>query len=65
MTAGPDQDRAIEQYREVLVSEATRESAPDLDAIELQRRGPQWLKNVADPIVVYRAAAGKPITTRS
>ena len=40
---------------EVLVSEATREAAGAMDAIELERRGPQWLKNVADPIVVYRA----------
>jgi len=40
---------------EVLLSEATREAAGTLTAIELNRRGPQWLKNVADPIVVYRA----------
>ena len=40
---------------EVLLSETTREAAGDLDSIELQRRGPQWLKNVAEPIVVYRA----------
>lgn len=40
---------------EVLLSEATREAAGPLTAIELNRRGPQWLKNVAEPIVVYRA----------
>lgn len=40
---------------EVLLSEATREAAGALTAIELNRRGPQWLKNVAEPIVVYRA----------
>ena len=40
---------------EVLLSEATRGASGTLDAIELIRRGPQWLKNVAESIVVYRA----------
>jgi class 3 adenylate cyclase/YHS domain-containing protein len=40
---------------EVLISDATRQEAGQLTEIELERRGPQWLKNVAEPIVVHRA----------
>jgi class 3 adenylate cyclase len=40
---------------EVLLSEATREAAGELDSIDLERRGPQWMKNVAEPIVLHRA----------
>ena len=40
---------------EVLLSEATRDAAGELDEIDLERRGPQWMKNVAEPIVVHRA----------
>jgi class 3 adenylate cyclase len=40
---------------EVLISAATREAAGEPGGIELDRRGPQWLKNVGEPIVLYRA----------
>lgn len=53
---------------QVLVTEATRSSAGSLQGIELQERGRQRLKNVAEPVLLYaairdgnRSADGLPI----
>jgi class 3 adenylate cyclase len=40
---------------EVLLTDATRDEAGQLEEIELRRRGKQRFKNVKDPIAVYRA----------
>jgi adenylate cyclase len=53
---------------EVLVTEATRERAGEVEAVEFQRRGREKLKNIAEPVLVYaavprgeRSAEGLPI----
>jgi adenylate cyclase len=53
---------------EVLVTEATRESAGEVEAVEFRRRGYEQLKNVAEPALLYaavprgeRSAEGLPI----
>lgn len=40
---------------EVLLTQATRDAAGQLEAIQLRRRGKQRFKNIKDPIVIYRA----------
>jgi adenylate cyclase len=40
---------------EVLLTEATREAAGELDHIELRKRGEESLKNVPEPVAVYAA----------
>lgn len=40
---------------EVLLTDATREAAEQLDGVELRRHGEQRFKNVRDPVVVHRA----------
>jgi adenylate cyclase len=42
---------------EVLVTDATREAAPELGEVDFRRRGLQRFKNVSDPIEVFRAVA--------
>src|SRR5450759_534596 len=42
---------------EVLLSEATREAAGELDGIQLQDRGPARLRNVAHPVHLFAAVA--------
>lgn len=53
---------------QVLLTESTRRSAGSLKGIDLQQRGRQRLKNVAEPVVLYaafrdghRSAGGLPI----
>jgi class 3 adenylate cyclase len=40
---------------EVLLTEATREASGDLEGIELHKHGEQRLKNVSEPVAMYRA----------
>jgi adenylate cyclase len=41
---------------EVLVSSATREAVGELEGVEFRHHGARWLKNVNEPVEVYRAA---------
>jgi len=41
---------------EVLLTQATREAAGELDGIELSRHGQQRFKNVREPVSLYRAS---------
>ena len=40
---------------EVLLSEATREAAGEPERVEFQRRGEVELRNVSEPVILYRA----------
>lgn len=40
---------------EVLLSEATRHAAGDVDAVRFEARGPTRLRNVSEPVAIYAA----------
>lgn len=43
------------QGHEVLLTEATRIAAGELDSVSLEKLGPRRFRNVAEPVTVYRA----------